>query len=58
MPGDYIHFNGRSSHFAEGGWGIVRVLDKETADLKPLPRGTNPLGIPARRVRCVQLMPR
>ena len=30
MPGDYIHFNGRSSHFAEGGWGIVRVLDKET----------------------------
>ncbi|MDF0642442.1 MAG: hypothetical protein P0111_00305 [Nitrospira sp.] len=47
MPGDYIHFNGRSSHFAEGGWGIVRVLDKETADLKPLPKGTNPLGIPA-----------
>jgi hypothetical protein len=46
MPGDYIHFNGRSSHFAEGGWGIVRVLDKETADLKPLPKGTNPLGIP------------
>ena len=47
MPGDYIHFNGRTSHFAEGGWGIVRVLDKEVADLKPLPRGTNPLGIPA-----------
>jgi FtsP/CotA-like multicopper oxidase with cupredoxin domain len=47
MPGDYIHFNGRSSHFAEGGWGIVRVLDKETSDLKPLPKGTNPLGIPA-----------
>ncbi len=47
MPGDYIHFNGRTSHFAEGGWGIIRVLDKETADLKPLPRGTNPLGIPA-----------
>jgi hypothetical protein len=47
MPGDYIHFNGRSSHFAEGGWGIVRVLDKETADLKPLPRGTNPNGIQA-----------
>ena len=37
MPGDYIHFNGRSSHFAEGGWGIVRVLDKAVADLKPLP---------------------
>jgi len=47
MPGDYIHFNGRSSHFAEGGWGILRVLDKEVADLKPLPKGTNPLGIPA-----------
>ncbi len=47
MPGDYIHFNGRSSHFAEGGWGIVRVLDKPAADLMPLPKGTNPLGIPA-----------
>ncbi len=46
MPGDYIHFNGRSSHFAEGGWGLIRVLDKETADLQPLPKGTNPLGIP------------
>ncbi len=46
MPGDYIHFNGRSSHFAEGGWGIIRVLDKPVADLKPLPKGTNPLGIP------------
>jgi len=47
MPGDYIHFNRRSSHFAEGGWGIVRVLDKPAADLMPLPKGTNPLGIPA-----------
>ena len=25
---------------------MVPVLDKETADLKPLPKGTNPLGIP------------
>ncbi len=40
MPGDYIHFNGRASHFMEGGWGIVRVLDKEAADLKRLPAGT------------------
>jgi len=40
MPGDYIHFNGRASHFMEGGWGIVRVLDKETPDLKRLPAGT------------------
>ncbi len=47
MPGDYIHFNGRSSHFAEGGWGILRVLDKPVTDLQPLPRGTNPLGIPS-----------
>ncbi|MCA9451955.1 MAG: hypothetical protein KC584_04890, partial [Nitrospira sp.] len=39
QPGDYIHFNGRSSKFSEGGWGILRVLDKETADLKPLPSG-------------------
>jgi manganese oxidase len=47
MPGDYIHFNGRSSHFAEGGWGIFRVLGKETADLKKLPSGTRPGNIPA-----------
>ena len=46
MPGDYIHFNGRSSHFAEGGWGIVRVLDKAVADLKPLPSGTKSADIP------------
>ncbi|MEW6544345.1 MAG: multicopper oxidase domain-containing protein [Nitrospirota bacterium] len=47
MPGDYIHFNGRSSHFAEGGWGIVRVLDKEVPDLQKLPSGTRPAEIPA-----------
>ncbi len=46
MPGDYIHFNGRSSHFAEGGWGIVRVLDKQVPDLMPLPSGTKPFEIP------------
>jgi FtsP/CotA-like multicopper oxidase with cupredoxin domain len=45
MPGDYIHFNGRSSHFAEGGWGIIRVHDKKVPDLQVLPKGTNPLGI-------------
>ncbi|MEO7860065.1 MAG: hypothetical protein ABIU05_06400, partial [Nitrospirales bacterium] len=39
QPGDYIHFNGRSSKFSEGAWGILRVLEKETADLKPLPAG-------------------
>ncbi|HXF93038.1 MAG TPA: hypothetical protein VNK46_09780 [Nitrospiraceae bacterium] len=46
MPGDYIHFNGRTSHFAEGGWGIVRVLDKPVPDLMPLPSGTKPFEIP------------
>ncbi len=39
QAGDYIHFNGRSSKFSEGGWGIVRVLDKEVPDLKKLPAG-------------------
>ncbi len=39
QAGDYIHFNGRSSKFSEGGWGIIRVLDKEQADLKKLPAG-------------------
>jgi hypothetical protein len=39
QPGDYIHFNGRSSKFSEGGWGILRVLDMEISDLKPLPAG-------------------
>jgi len=47
MPGDYIHFNGRSSHFAEGGWGIFRVLEKEVRDLKRLPSGTASGEIPA-----------
>jgi FtsP/CotA-like multicopper oxidase with cupredoxin domain len=39
QPGDYIHFNGRNSKFSEGSWGILRVLDKEVSDLKPLPAG-------------------
>ncbi len=39
QPGDYIHFNGRSSKLSEGGWGIVRVLDKEVPDLQKLPAG-------------------
>ena len=49
MPGDYLHFNGRSSHFGEGGWGILRVLDKEVRDLKKLP-GTGDIPKPARTV--------
>jgi len=39
QAGDYIHFNGRSSKFSEGAWGILRVLDKEVPDLKKLPAG-------------------
>ncbi len=37
MAGDYLYYNGRPSHFAEGAWGIFRVLDKETKDLQVLP---------------------
>ncbi|MBI3593804.1 MAG: hypothetical protein HY200_02490 [Nitrospirae bacterium] len=37
MAGDYLHYNGRASHLSEGSWGIIRVLDKKTDDLKPLP---------------------
>ena len=37
MAGDYLHFDGRPSHFSEGSWGIFRVLDKEVSDLKKLP---------------------
>jgi hypothetical protein len=36
-PGDYMYFNGRSSHFSEGSWGLIRVLDKPVSDLQPLP---------------------
>ncbi len=39
QPGDYIHFNGRSSKLSEGAWGIMRVLDKEVPDLQKLPAG-------------------
>jgi FtsP/CotA-like multicopper oxidase with cupredoxin domain len=37
MAGDYIQFNGRASHFSEGSWGIIRVLDKAVPDLQKLP---------------------
>jgi hypothetical protein len=44
QAGDYIHFNGRSSKFSEGGWGIIRVYDKEQADLKKLTSGFSSKG--------------
>jgi FtsP/CotA-like multicopper oxidase with cupredoxin domain len=37
MAGDYMYYSGRASHFSEGAWGLVRVLDKEDKTLKPLP---------------------
>jgi FtsP/CotA-like multicopper oxidase with cupredoxin domain len=37
MPGDYLYHNGRNSHFGEGMWGLIRVLDKHVPDLQPLP---------------------
>ncbi|MDR4500133.1 MAG: LysM peptidoglycan-binding domain-containing protein [Nitrospirales bacterium] len=37
LPGDYMYFNGRSSKFSEGSWGLIRVLDKPVDDLQPLP---------------------
>ena len=37
LAGDYMFFNGRSSKFSEGAWGIIRVLDKPVKDLQPLP---------------------
>ncbi len=53
MPGDYLHFNGRSSKFSEGAWGILRVLDKEVPDLQKLPAGysgRNEIPTPAKSV--------
>ncbi|RMH38309.1 MAG: LysM peptidoglycan-binding domain-containing protein [Nitrospirae bacterium] len=37
LPGDYMYYNGRSSKFSEGSWGIIRVLDQPVPDLQPLP---------------------
>jgi hypothetical protein len=37
MAGDYLYYSGRASHFAEGAWGMIRVLDKKDPSLQPLP---------------------
>jgi hypothetical protein len=37
MAGDYLYYSGRASHFAEGSWGMIRVLDKLDKNLQPLP---------------------
>ncbi|MBT7935212.1 MAG: multicopper oxidase domain-containing protein [Nitrospina sp.] len=41
MAGDYLYFDGRSSHLSEGSWSIFRVLDKLQRDLKVLPGNEN-----------------
>jgi hypothetical protein len=37
MAGDYLFFDGRTSHLSEGSWGIFRVYDEMQKDLKLLP---------------------
>ncbi len=37
MAGDYLYHSGRMSHFGEGMWGLLRVLDERVTDLQPLP---------------------
>ncbi len=37
MAGDYLFYDGRTSHLGEGSWSIFRVHDKLQKDLKPLP---------------------
>ncbi len=37
MAGDYLYYSGRASHFAEGSWGMIRVLDKKDPSLQTLP---------------------
>jgi manganese oxidase len=41
MAGDYLMFDGRTSHLSEGSWGIFRVHDKKQKDLKVLPGNEN-----------------
>ncbi|MCH8157322.1 MAG: hypothetical protein IID18_06165, partial [Nitrospinae bacterium] len=42
MAGDYLFFDGRTSHLSEGSWSIFRVHDKLQKDLKVLPGNENP----------------
>jgi manganese oxidase len=41
QPGDYLYFNGTGRRLRQGAWGLIRVLDGQVPDLKPLP-GTTP----------------
>ncbi|MGE0474085.1 MAG: LysM peptidoglycan-binding domain-containing protein [Nitrospirales bacterium] len=58
QPGDYMFFNGRSSKFSEGSWGILRVLEKPVDDLQPLPnKAYGREGIPEKLPVCPQDAP-
>jgi hypothetical protein len=37
FPGDYLFLDGRPSKLRDGSWGLIRVLDKPDAGLRPLP---------------------
>ncbi len=58
QAGDYMFFNGRSSKFSEGTWGLIRVLDKPVGDLQPLPnKAYGKEGIPERLPVCPKEAP-
>ncbi|MEO8324597.1 MAG: multicopper oxidase domain-containing protein [Nitrospirota bacterium] len=58
QAGDYMFFNGRSSKFSEGSWGLIRVLDKPVDDLQPLPnKAYGKEGIPERLPVCPKEAP-
>ena len=58
QAGDYMFFNGRSSKFSEGAWGIIRVLDKPVGDLQPLPnKAYGKEGMPKRLPVCPKEAP-
>ncbi|MBT4556731.1 MAG: multicopper oxidase domain-containing protein, partial [Nitrospina sp.] len=41
MAGDYLMYDGRTSHLSEGSWSIFRVHDKKQKDLRVLPGNEN-----------------
>ncbi|MDH3503462.1 MAG: LysM peptidoglycan-binding domain-containing protein, partial [Nitrospirota bacterium] len=58
QAGDYMFFNGRSSKFSEGAWGLIRVLDKPVGDLQPLPnKAYGKEGMPERLPVCPEGAP-
>ena len=44
MAGDYLYYSTRNFAFESGGWGIFRVHDRLSADLRPLPDRPAPPG--------------